>query len=544
MEKSDSHSPDVDALIVGGGFSGLHVLHTLREEGFNVKVYEAGSGIGGTWFWNRYPGARTDSEHLYYQFMKNGIWQQFEWKEKFAGQKELLDYFNHIDQKLGFSKDIRFNTKVLSAKFDNARGKWSVKSIKENVNEVHTWASHLILCTGFAERRYTPPFEGIDEFKGEMYHTSLWPETEVNLKGKRVAVIGTGASGVQVIQEIAADVEHLTVYQRTPNFALPMVQKQIDNKEEASFDHSQLQDVFRGARKLFFGMSRNFLEVNAMDVSADARRQFYEELFADGGFAYILGNYQDVITNRDSNYEAYKFWCEKTRARIDDPRKKDILAPIIPPHPAFAKRASLEQRYYEVYNRSNVDIIDVKQSPIVSITNTGIRTKDEGVIAFDVIILATGFDSITGGILNIDIENGFGETLATKWKEGTWTNLGLCTADYPNMFFLYGPQAPTALSNGPTCVEIQGDWIVKLIAYMREHKKTTVTATKEAEIDWKNKVNDAWNDTLFCETSSWYNGGNIPGKPREPLNYAGGVPSYVAALDTCSENGYQGFVFS
>lgn len=530
----------LDALIVGAGFSGLYVLQNLRKEGLKAKIYEGGSGIGGTWFCNRYPGARTDSATQFYQFMQDDMWQQFEWKERFAGQKELLAYFQCVDQTRSLSKDIQFNTKVTSARFDQSRSQWLIKT--DNKNVMDTWANHLILCTGFAERRYTPSFKGLGNFKGDMYHTSLWPENEVSLKGKRVAVIGTGASAVQVIQEISPDVDHLTVYQRTPNLALPM--KQACTVSNRLPQHSEYKKIFAGTHKSFFGMDRNFLEKNAMDVSAEERKTLFERLYAEGGFAFVLGNFQDVLTNQDSNDEAYKFWCEKTRARINDPLKRDILAPIIPPHPIFAKRASLEQRYYEVFNQNNVDIINVRRSPIVEITESGIRTEQEGIIEFDVIVLATGFDSITGGILNIEIVNEDGKKLEDKWKDGAWTNLGLSTADYPNMYFLYGPQAPTALSNGPTCIEIQGDWIVKVIVYLRDHKKKTIVATKEAEIDWKRKVCDLWNSTLLCQTSSWYNGANIPGKPVEPLNYAGGIPSYIEALKTSAENGYQGFLLS
>ncbi|KAJ6638612.1 Baeyer-Villiger monooxygenase, partial [Pseudolycoriella hygida] len=504
----------LDALIVGAGFAGLYVLYKLRNEGLNVKIFEGGSGIGGTWFRNRYPGARTDSANVFYQFMEDGIWQSFNWNEKFAGQKELLSYFNHVDQMLQLSKDIQFNTKVKSAEFHKS-----------------------------CEIRYTPPFKGLTDFRGDVYHTSLWPESEVNFKGKRVAVIGTGASGVQVIQEIGPDVEHLTVYQRTPNLALPMRQTVLKSPATPS-QRSEYQELFALTRKSFFGMDRNFVKTNAMDVTADDRKQLFEELYATGGFAFAIGNYQDFLVNKDANDAAYAFWCEKTRARIDDPMKKDLLAPIIPPHPIFAKRASLEQRYYEVFNQKNVDIIDVRKSSIIEMTASGIRTEKEGVTEFDVIILATGFDSVTGGILNIQIVNGEGEKLTDKWKEGTWTNLGLCTADYPNMYFLYGPQAPTAFSNGPTCIEIQGDWIAKLIVYMKDQNKSIVVATKEAEIEWKCKVMNLWNATLFCETPSWYNGANIPGKRIEPLNYAGGIPAYVNDLKTCAENGYEGFNIS
>lgn len=533
----------LDALIVGAGFAGLNVLYKLRKKGFNVKIYETGNGIGGTWYWNRYPGARTDSSHSFYQFMQDDIWKGFQFTERCPGQKELLAYFSHVDKKLGLSKDIKFNTRVISAEFNKSRRQWLVKS--DNGTERYTWASHLVLCTGFAERRYTPPFKGLDSFKGELYHTSLWPENGVDLIEKRVAVIGTGASGIQVIQEIAPQVAHLTVYQRTPNLALPMQQSYIQDQSNWTFPHpNEYQKIFESTRQTFFGLDHTFAEKNTMDVTPDERRQLFDNLYKMGGFDFVLGNFQDVIVAQEANDEVYKFWRERTRARINDPLKKEILAPTIAPHPIFAKRASLEQRYYEVFNQTNVDIINVRQSPIVEITNTGIKTEVEGVTEFDVIILATGFDSVTGGILNIDIVNGEGETLQDKWKKGTWTNLGLSTAGYPNMYFLYGPHAPTAFSNGPTCIEIQGDWIVKLITYMKAHNKVIVVATKEAEENWRKKVVDIWNSTLLCKAESWYNGANIPGKPVEPLNYAGGIPSYITALETCAQNNYEGFILS
>lgn len=531
----------LDALIVGAGFSGLHVLHKLRKVGLNVKIFEAGHGIGGTWFWNRYPGARTDCDHTVYQFTQDDIHKGFKFSERFAGQKQLLAYFHHVDNKLNLRRDIQFNTRVISADFSLSRSQWLVKSDDGKI----TWARHLVLCTGFAERVYTPAFEGLNDFKGELFHASRWPESGVAMTGKRVAVIGTGASGVQIIQEIAEDVSHLTVYQRTPNLALPMQQSTIQDQSKWKFPQEhEYPTTFAKVRETFFGLDMNNSKLNAMDATPEERRFLYEYLYKLGGFAFTLGNYQDVITNQEANNEAYKFWCEKTRARINDPVKQEILAPATPPHPIFAKRPSLEQRYYEVFNQSNVDIINIRQSPIVKITEGGIQTANEGEIDFDIIVLATGFDSVTGGILNIQIDNGNNETIQDKWKEGTWTNLGMTTAGFPNMFFLYGPQAPTAFSNGPTCIEVQGDWIAELIAYMVAEKKTSVVATKKAEDSWKKSVNYAWNATLFDAADSWYNGANIPGKPREPLNYIGGIPTYIAALEASSKNNYEGFLIA
>lgn len=531
----------LDALLVGAGFAGLHVLHKLRKEGLNAKIFEAGPGIGGTWYWNRYPGARTDSIHTVYQFTQDDIYKGFKFSERFAGQKQLLAYFRHVDEKLNLSRDIQFNTRVISAEFSTSRSQWHVKSDDGKF----TWARHLVLCTGFAEREYTPPFDGLDNFNGKLFHASRWPESVVEMKGKRVAVIGTGATGVQIIQEIAGDVSYLAVYQRTPNLALPMQQSTIQDQSKWKFpQEDEYPTLFSKVRETFFGLDMCSAKQNAMDATPEERRILYEDLYKLGGFAFILGNYQDVITNQEANNEAYSFWCEKTRVRINDPVKQEILAPKTPPHPIFAKRPSLEQNYYDVFNQSNVDIINVRQSPIVKITKAGIQTVNEGEIDFDIIIFATGFDSVTGGILNIHINNGANETIQDKWKPGTWTNLGMTTAGFPNMYFLYGPQAPTAFSNGPTCIEVQGDWIAELIAYMRAENKTSVVATKAAEDSWKKSVNDAWNATLFPAADGWYNGANIPGKPVEPLNYIGGIPAYIAALDASSKNNYEGFVLT
>lgn len=531
----------LDALIVGAGFAGLHVLHNLRKNGLSATIFEAGSGIGGTWFWNRYPGARTDSIHTVYQFTQDDIHKGFKFSERFAGQRQLLDYFRHVDSKLNLSKNIQFNTRVISAEFSASRSQWLVKSDDGKL----TWARHLILCTGFAERKYTPPFEGLAEFKGKMFHASRWPESDVALKGKRVAVIGTGATGVQIIQEIAEDVSHLTVYQRTPNLALPMQQSTVHDQSKWKFpQEDEYPEIFAKVRETFFGLDMNSVPLNAMDVTPEERRLLYEDLYNIGGFAFILGNYQDAITDQESNNESYAFWCEKTRARINDPVKQEILAPKTPPHPIFAKRPSLEQTYYDVFNQSNIDIINVRSSPIVKITEIGIQTVNEGEIEFDVIVFATGFDSVTGGILNIHITNSDSETIQDKWKDGAWTNLGMTTAGFPNMYFLYGPQAPTAFSNGPTCIEVQGDWIVELIVHMKAANKTCVVATKDAENSWKQSVNDAWNATLFPAADGWYNGANIPGKPIEPLNYIGGIPAYIAALEASSKSNYEGFVLT
>lgn len=541
MTTTETTTNSIDVLIVGAGFSGLHVLQKLRKLGFSAKIYESGSGLGGTWYWNRYPGVRVDSDFTFYQYSQDDIWKGFDWTERFPGQEELERYFKHVDDKLNLSKDIIFNTTVTSAEFYHSRNQWLVQT---NVDGILTWANTFILCTGAADLRYTPSFQGLNKFKGTTCHTRLWPK-DLNFAGKRVAVIGTGASGIQVIQEIASKVSHLTVYQRTPNIALPMQQSSIEDQKNWKFPPDETrQEILTNSRTTFSGLDMDYKQSNGIDATPDERRALFKDLFQRGGFHFIGANYQDILLNRETNSAAYDFWCEATRARINDPIKKDILAPLIPPHPFGAKRNSLEQSYYEVFNRSNVDIIDVRKSAIIEITEEGVKTALEDVIKVDIIIFATGFDALTGAILNIEIKTDDNKSLQDKWKNGVWTNVGMTTADFPNMFFLYGPQAPTSFANGPSLAEIQGDWIIRLLVYMRNENKIKIVATEEAERNWKKMITELWNMSLCPEAESWYQGANIPGKTKEPLMYAGGIPRYVAILEDSVKNDYSGFELS
>lgn len=533
----------VDVLIVGAGFAGLHMLQKLRKLNFKVKVYEAGSDIGGVWHWNCYPGARVDSDFPFYQFTQDDIYKDFEWTERFPGQAELTRYFKHVDNKLNLSKDIKFNTRVTSAEFDGRTNQWIVKI--NNNDAIVANAKFLMLCTGSFDRNYTPPFKGVDKFRGKTVHTSHWPRDGVDVTGKRVSVIGTGSSGVQVIQEIAPQVGHLTVYQRTPNLALPMQQSFRMDQTKWKFPAVEsIPETFKKTRHTFSGMDFDNIQQNAVDVTAKEREMVFEDLFKNGGFAFWVGTFKDILYNQESNDAAYQFWCKKTRARINDPVKQEILAPTVPPHPFGTKRPSLEQRYYEVFNQENVDIINVRKSPIIEITEQGIKTENEGVVNADVIVFATGFDALTGGILNIRMKNDRNQTIQDKWKNRVLTHFGIAVAGFPNMFFTYGPQAPTAFANGPVCVEVQGDWIIDLLVRMRNEGKTKVEATEQAELEWKQRVNDEWNNSLFPLANSWYQGVNIPGKPQEALSYSGGMIEYRSVLDECAKNGYEGFVIS
>lgn len=538
-----SQNEHLDVAIVGAGFSGLHLLQKLRKLNFKVKIFEAGTGIGGTWYWNCYPGARVDSDFPFYQFSQDDIWKDFTFTERFPGQVELERYFEYVDKRLDLSKDIKFEARVTSAEFDGSANEWLVKI--NDSDTVTAKAKFLLLCTGFADRRYTPPFKGVDCFKGITIHTSLWPKNGFDMTRKRVAVIGTGSSGVQVIQEIASQVDHLTVYQRTPNLALPMQQSFLDDQTKWKFPTAdKFEPIFKKIRTTFSGMDFDFNPLNTFDVSSEEREAVYEHLYKLGGFQFWIGTFKDMLFNQEANDAAYQFWCKKTRSRIHDPAKHEILAPTVPPHPFGTKRPSLEQSYFEVYNRKNVDIINVRQSPIIEITENGIKTEKEGVIDVDIIVFATGFDAQTGGILNIDLKNEYNVTIQEKWKRRVFTNFGISIADFPNLFFTYGPQAPTAFANGPTCVEIQGDWIIEMLVRMRQDGKTKIVATNESELKWKETVDEIWAKSLFPLAESWYQGANIPGKPRESLNFAGGIPLYLNFLNESANNNYEGFVLS
>jgi cation diffusion facilitator CzcD-associated flavoprotein CzcO len=416
---------------------------------------------------------------------------------------------------------------------------------------------------------------GIEKFKGEIHHSSFWPDSGVDVAGKRVAVIGTGSTGVQIAQETAKTAGSVTVFQRTPNLALPMVQKPL-TREEQMKRKPEYPQIYKNRMTTFAGFQYDFVDRNTFDDSPSEREAFYQKLFDAGGFEFWLANYKDLLFDADANRQAYDFWAKKARARISDPRKRDILAPVEPPHAFGTKRPSLEQNYYEMLDKACNDIVDIKETPIVEVTDTGIKTQDGKLREFDVIALATGFDSVTGGMKNMGLRDVDGVELKEKWKMGTWSYLGMTCSGFrklpyltrppsflplsphditprlpsqstnlpltANMFFLYGAQGPTAFSNGPSCVECQGDWIVDAMAKLKDEDITYCDATREAEEDWRRKVTELSDKTLFPGTSSWYMGANIPGKPREQLNYAGGIPLYEKECREVLERGFEGFV--
>ncbi|KAK7464794.1 hypothetical protein VKT23_006001 [Stygiomarasmius scandens] len=530
----------LDVLVVGSGFAGIYQLFQLRKLGYSVHIFDSASETGGTWYWNCYPGARVDSEVPLYEFSLPELWKDWTWTERFPGWKELRKYFDYAAEKLDVKRDISFNTRVVSAHWDSTQDRWVVMA--ENGTVAH--ARFLVLCTGFSSMPFVPDFKGLNSFEGVCHHTARWPHEDVDMKGKRVGVIGTGASGVQVIQEIGKDVEHLSVFQRTPNLSIAMEQRKMTAQEQKRRKEDGLYSViFRRRLQTPNGFWQERYPKSFFSTTPDERRLHFEQIWSQGGFAFLINNYFDFGTSDEANAEVYAFWRRKVHARVKDPIKAEILAPKVAPHPFGAKRPSLEQTYYEVYNQPNVTLTDLSKYPIEEITPKGVRTGDGVHHDLDILVLATGFN-ITATITHIDVRGKDGRSLKEKWAEGVYTYLGMSIAGFPNLFFTYGPQAPTAFSNGPTCVEIQCEWITKCIKHMIDNNLTSIEAELDAEKDWRRQVWETSNYGPWMKVRGWYNDGNIPGKPLQPLNYAGGVATYAAYCAEKAQKGYEGFTLS
>ncbi|OQU98743.1 hypothetical protein CLAIMM_04481 [Cladophialophora immunda] len=527
---------DLDVLIVGAGFAGIYLLYKLRAQGYKVKILEAGPALGGTWYWNCYPGARVDSPVPIYEYSLKECWEDWSWKEKYPGWQELRDYFDHVDKKLDISKDVIFDTRVVGADFDNQLNQWSVST------QTGTTATckYLLVCCGFSAKRYIPDWKGLDDFKGVIHHSSFWPDTGVDVKGKRLAVIGTGSTGIQIIQELAPEAEETFVFQRTPNLCLPMGQENL-TIEQQNERKSRYAEIFKHRMTTFAGFEFDWMQKNTSDVSAEEREKVYEQLWQKGGFEFWVANFKDLLFDNAANRHAYDFWVNKTRARITDPVKRDLLAPLEPPHPFGTKRPSLEQNFYEICNQENVHIVNTSAAPIVEITETGIRTSDGKHYEVDVIAVATGFDAVSGGLKSMGLRDTNGTDLADRWADGTSTYLGLTVRDYPNMFMTYTVHGPTAFCNGPSCVETQADIILDMINKLESEGKRYINATVDAEQKWGDEIQQASDASLFPLAKSWYMGANIPGKKREQLNYLKGLPTYDQECRTALAN-FSGFV--
>jgi len=533
-QSSQSATETYDAIVIGAGISGMYFLYRLRQMGMTALGFEAGSGVGGTWYWNRYPGARFDSESYTYGYsFSQEVLDEWEWSEHFAAQPETLRYLNYVADKFDLRRDVRFNTRVSSAHFNPTSGSWDV----EMEDGHRASARFLLTAVGVLSEPYIPNYVGADTFRGEKWHTSTWPHYPVDLSDKRVGVIGTGATAVQMITEVSKNVGELTVFQRTPNYCKPLRNGPIDDETQAEIK-ANYADIFEKCRRSFGGFVHDFDTRSALEVTAEERLEFYEKLWNERGFGFWLGSFNDILTDITANQTATEFVREKIREQIDDPEVAKLLVPMS--HPFGTKRVPLESGYFEAYNRPNVHLVDLRSSPIECFSESGIKTTTRE-YEFDVIIYATGFDAVTGALNRIDIRGESGQSLKDKWADGPSTMLGMQTVGFPNMFITAGPHNASSFCNVPRCLEQNVEWITDCIGYMRERKLTRIEATSEAEAQWTEHVLEAADATLLPDVDSWFMGANIPGKKRVFLNYVGGAQNFRAKCDEVAADNYAGF---
>lgn len=530
----DAQTSHYDAVVIGAGFSGLYMLHRLRQLGMTVRVYEAGSGVGGTWYWNRYPGARCDSESMYYSYSFDPeLEQEWTWSERYPGQAEILRYLNHVADRFDLRRDIQFDTRVTSMTYDEETSTWQI----DTGDGGQVTADYCITAVGCLSSTNEPSFPGAENFAGESYHTGRWPHEGVDLSDKRVGIVGTGASGIQAIPVIAQQAAHLTVFQRTPNFTIPAQNRPMDPEFEREWK-ANYRDWRRKGRDSLGGIPYPVSERFALEDSDDARREVYEKNWGAGGFSFLFGSYADVTVSEEANKTAADFVRDKIDEIVKDPEVAQKLKPST--YPLGTKRLPLDTDYYTTFNRPNVSLVDLRSEPIEEITATGIRTK-EGEYPFDVIIFATGFDALTGPLFNLNIHGRGGLALQDKWAEGPRTYLGLGTSGFPNLFTITGPGSPSVLTNMPVAIEQHVEWIADCLKELREKGVKTIEATPEAENAWTDHVQEVANATLYPKAASWYMGANIPGKPRIFMPYVGGLNNYeVKCKDVASKN-YEGF---
>jgi len=523
---------DYDAIIVGAGMSGLYQLYRLRQLGLRVRVFEAGTNVGGTWYWNRYPGARFDSESYSYGYsFSKELLEEWEWSEHFAGQPETLRYLNHVADKFELHRDIRFQSRVVAATYDEDARSWTVTL--EDGNQFST--RFLITAIGPLSTPTLPRIEGRDSFAGQSFHTARWPHQPVDFAGKRVAVIGTGATGVQTIQTIAADVGHLTVFQRTPNWCAPLHNGRIDAETQKRIK-AAYPAMFARCQETFACFIHTPDPRGAFEVSDEEREAFYEKLYAERGFGIWQGNFRDILIDGEANATISDFVARKIRERVKDQK---VAEKLIPKNHGFGtRRLPLETFYYEVYNRANVELVDIVETPIERITPDGIKTSARE-YAFDIIIFATGFDAITGAFDRIDFRGVDGVRLKDKWKSGPQTYLGLMVDGFPNMMMLMGPH--TALGNIPRSIEYSVDWVSGLLRFAGENGLTRLEATAAGVASWTDHVKALGVGLLSNEVNSWMTGinSNVEGKQtRIVARYSGSAPAYRARCDAVAACGY------
>lgn len=535
----ETEKQELDVVILGAGFAGMYMLHLLREKGYSTRVYETGGDVGGTWYWNRYPGAGCDVPSLYYCYtFSEEIYKEWTWSSQYPSQPELLKYAQFVADKLDLRKDIQFNTRVKSAHFDEEINRWRVRTEGGDV----ILAKFFITGVGpLTSKSNLPNIKGINNFKGELYHTGRWPHEKVVFKGKKVAVVGTGSSGVQAIPVIAEEAEQLTVFQRTPQWVFPMndfplEQAYVQNVKENFQDVRTQMDQSITA----FPIEYNGKPYSAFDDTPEERQEHYEKLWQLGD-AGIIGSYIDITTNDAANEDASEFIRSKIKEIVKDPEKAEKLLPSVL---LGARRPIFGKQYYETFNQKNVSLVDLRENPIVEITPNGIRIEDSE-HELDVIVFATGFDALTGPVLNLDIRGRNDLTLRDKWEElaNYKTYLGLANKGFPNMFTLWGPHS-SALFNAVRGIELHVEWVFQCVEYMTKNEVEVIESTDEAELEWTNFIDFVATQVIQSRVDSWYHGTNVEGKPRNYLMYFGDFPTYKAKFEEVASKGYEGFILS
>ena len=538
---SATPSATLDAVVIGAGFSGMYMLKSLRDKlGLNVRVFEAGDTVGGTWYWNRYPGARCDSDAYIYVFtFDKQMLQEWEWTERYPEQPEILRYLEYVAKRHDLKRNMQFNTKVTSAEFDEKTNLWTVHTDK---GEAVT-ARYVIAAVGSLSTYNIPKFKGIEKFKGQWYHTNQFPKNGVDFTGKRVGIVGTGATAVQAIPEIAQQAKHLTVFQRTANYCVPARNGKVD-PEVIKARKADYDGVVKRTRESFFGQEHYFIMKSALEATPEEREREFDKMWDAGGFAFWLGNYMDMFFSQEANDLCADYIKRKVRATVIDPA---VAERLIPKGYAYGtKRQPLDTNYYETFNRTNVQLVDANtDGAIEEITEKGIRAGGKE-YEFDIIVFATGFDAMTGPLKALNLKGRSGRTLDKEWADGPHSYLGISVAGFPNLFTITGPQSPSVLSNMPVSIEQHVEWVTDCIDNMRKAEKTTIEATPEAQEAWVAHVNEVVNATLMVGANSWYMSANIPGKPRAFLPYLGpeGVGGYRKKCDEVAAKGYEGFALS
>ena len=534
--KDDAAGRDAyDAVVVGAGFAGMYMLHRLRGLGLSVRVYEQGGDVGGTWYWNRYPGARCDVESMQYSYsFSDELQQEWNWSERYAPQPEILKYANHVADRFKLRSNIQLNTRVDRAEFDEYANTWQVTTS----DGATVTTKFVVLATGCLSNARMPDIRGLSDFGGKVYHTGHWPHEPIDFTGLRVGVIGTGSSAIQSVPVIAEQARHLTVFQRTANFSIPARNAGLTAEERDAF-RKNYPEIRRFAREeARNGIYAELPDRGALDDGDNARRAQFERRWIKGGLTFMMA-YNNLLLDRAANDTAASFVREKIAEIVRDPETAKKLQPE--DHPIGSKRICVDTDYYATFNRPNVTLVDIRSDPIEKILPNAVRAGGRD-YEVDVLVLATGFDAMTGSVAKIELRGRHGQTLNQKWAEGPKTYLGLMSVGFPNLFIITGPGSPSVLSNMIVSIEQHVDWITDAIAFMRDRGLEVMEATGEAEDKWVAHVNEVAQLTLYPQANSWYMGANIPGKPRIFMPYIGGVGVYRRICNEVAAKGYEGFV--